>query len=364
MSDVLYRATKYINAEDTLLAREEKPRKREREEDARQEIGWKVRRTGDGQEDRRSKTPSARFANFTLLNIPIDQVLMQIKDKGSLIFPGKLKGDPNKRPRDKYCRFHRHHGHDTFKCYDLKQQIEALIRQGNCRGLVPRMACMDDPVIGFSEEDAQRLHHPHDDTLVVSIQIGYYNTHRVLVDNDNFADIIYYPAFQQMRIRFGGTRVYPLGLGLEVQGIPTDAPFIGFGGTRVYPLGAVTLFVTVGDYPQQITRDVTFLVVDYSFAYNAILGRPTLTSWKVVTSTYHLMIKFPIEYKVGEVRGNQVAARECYIAMIEMDDHLPTMCIEERRMVTEIVEGIEEVPFDDSKPKWMTKIGILASLPV
>ena len=34
MLDVLYRATKYMNAEDALLAREEKPRKRGRQEDA------------------------------------------------------------------------------------------------------------------------------------------------------------------------------------------------------------------------------------------------------------------------------------------------------------------------------------------
>ena len=34
MSEVLYRATKYMNTEDALLAREEKPRKRERLEDA------------------------------------------------------------------------------------------------------------------------------------------------------------------------------------------------------------------------------------------------------------------------------------------------------------------------------------------
>ena len=33
MSEVLYRATKYMNAEDALLAREEKSRKRERLED-------------------------------------------------------------------------------------------------------------------------------------------------------------------------------------------------------------------------------------------------------------------------------------------------------------------------------------------
>ena len=43
------------------------------------------------------------------------------------MFPGKLKGDPSKRPKDKYCRFHRDHGYDTANCYDLKQQIEALI---------------------------------------------------------------------------------------------------------------------------------------------------------------------------------------------------------------------------------------------
>ena len=30
MSEVLYRATKYMNAKDALLAREEKPKKRER----------------------------------------------------------------------------------------------------------------------------------------------------------------------------------------------------------------------------------------------------------------------------------------------------------------------------------------------
>ena len=35
MSDVLYKATKYMNAEDALLAWEEKPKKRERKEDIR-----------------------------------------------------------------------------------------------------------------------------------------------------------------------------------------------------------------------------------------------------------------------------------------------------------------------------------------
>ena len=40
------------------------------------------------------------------LNTLIDQVLMQIKDEEALTFFGKLKGDPSKRPKDKYCFFH------------------------------------------------------------------------------------------------------------------------------------------------------------------------------------------------------------------------------------------------------------------
>ena len=35
MSEVLYKATKYMNVEDALLAQEEKPKKRERQEDTR-----------------------------------------------------------------------------------------------------------------------------------------------------------------------------------------------------------------------------------------------------------------------------------------------------------------------------------------
>ena len=86
--------------------------------------------------------------------------------------------------------------------------------------------------------------------------------------------------------------------------VPVNALLVGFGGMRVFPIGAVTLTVTVGDYPQQITKEVTFLVVNCSFAYNAILGQPTLNSLKAITSTYHLTIKFPTDYEVRKLRGN------------------------------------------------------------
>ena len=79
------------------------------------------------------------------------------------------------------------------------------------------------------------------------------------------------------------------------------SPLVGFSGMKVQPVGTITLPVVVGTYPQQVTRNVSFLVVDCSSSYNAIIGRPTLNSWKAVTCTYHLSVKFPTEHGVGEV---------------------------------------------------------------
>ena len=102
-------------------------------------------------------------------------------------------------------------------------------------------------------------------------------------------------------------------------------------------------------------------MVNYSSAYNAILGRPTLNAWKAVTSTCHLMIKFLTDYGVGEFRGDQIATRECYIAMLEMDDHLQTMNIEEQRTMIELVERLEEIPLNGSRLNRTTWIGTLAN---
>ena len=86
-----------------------------------------------------------------------------------------------------------------------------------------------------------------------------------------------------------------------------------------------------------------------------------MNSWKAATSTYHLMIKFPTEYGIGELRGDQVVARECYVAMLEMEDHQQTMCIGEQRTIAKPVEELEEVMLDESKSERTTRMGTLAS---
>ena len=62
--------------------------------------------------------------------MPIDKILVQIKDEHYLKWPRSLHSSPNVQDKKKYCWFHKDHGHCTEDCWDLKEQIKELIRKG------------------------------------------------------------------------------------------------------------------------------------------------------------------------------------------------------------------------------------------
>ena len=157
-----------------------------------------------------------------------------------------------------------------------------------------------------------------------------FNTKRILVDNGSFADIIYLPAFQQLKLDLG--RLYPF-----------DFPLVSFSADRVYPKGIVMLTVTVGTYPWQLTRQLDFLVVDCPLSYNVIIGRPTLNCWKSAMSTYCLKVKFLIKNGVGEVKGDQVLARKCYQAVLAAKQNHMWMIEEKEGDKVEALEIVELV---------------------
>ena len=59
-----------------------------------------------------------------------------------------------------------------------------------------------------------------------------------------------------------------------------------------------------------------------------------------------------------------MATRECYIAMLEMEDHEQTICIREQRTMAEPVEELEKITLDESTPEQTTRMGTLASPPI
>ena len=64
-----------------------------------------------------------------------------------------------------------------------------------------------------------------------------------------------------------------------------------------------------------------------------------------------------MEHEVGQVQGDQLATRECYLAMLAMDEQLQTMNIEEKRMVAEPIEVLEDISLDEKNPERSTRFG-------
>ena len=89
-----------------------------------------------------------------------------------------------------------------------------------------------------------------------------------------------------------------------------------------------------------------------------MIGRLTLNSWKAVTSTYHLSIKFPTKYELGQVQGDKLAARKCYLTMLAMDEHVQVMSIEEMRVVAKSTEMLQDIPLDENDPKKYTRVRV------
>ena len=120
------------------------------------------------------------------------------------------------------------------------------------------MSRIDEPAITFTYEDARRLHHPHNDAIVITLMITNYTTRRVLVNNGSSANILYYLAFQQMSVS-------------KELLCPINVLLIGLRGTKVPPVGTISLLFMVYSYSRQINRKVNFLVVDCLSSYNAII---------------------------------------------------------------------------------------------
>ena len=91
-------------------------------------------------------------------------------------------------------------GSSTGQSSKSKKAYLKVVQSIQLSGRSPRARSTDEQAITFTDEDAERIHHPHDDAIVITVLIADYTTRRVLVDNESLADILYYPAFQQMRL--------------------------------------------------------------------------------------------------------------------------------------------------------------------
>jgi hypothetical protein len=81
-------------------------------------------------EPRKQEVSRFQPERFTLLNTSFTEVVMAIKGDLAFRWPAKMKLDPYKRDRSKFCEYHGEHGHSIEDCIILYREVESFVRNG------------------------------------------------------------------------------------------------------------------------------------------------------------------------------------------------------------------------------------------
>ena len=108
IAELLRKAQKYMNAKDEVLIKEMKMKRKRDEGTNNNRNKKKETRSGGQTTGKKKELPDrkARFTNFTPLIMPIERVLMQIRDDPSLQWLKPISTTVKRRDKNKYCRFH------------------------------------------------------------------------------------------------------------------------------------------------------------------------------------------------------------------------------------------------------------------
>ncbi|KAL2243874.1 uncharacterized protein LOC105157488 [Sesamum indicum] len=96
------------------------------------------RKEGGSSKPDKGKEPlyKPKFHNYTPLGMTRSKALMLVENADVLKWPRHTSYTPSKKFSNKYCRFYWEKGHDTEDCFQLKDEIERLVRQGYFRDYV------------------------------------------------------------------------------------------------------------------------------------------------------------------------------------------------------------------------------------
>ncbi|VFQ95927.1 unnamed protein product [Cuscuta campestris] len=128
-----------------------------------------------------------------------------------------------------------------------------------------------EPIV-FTDRDLPPTGEDHNDPLVITLDINGVDIARVLVDTGSSVNILYLETFQKLRC-------------CRTQLEPLKTPLSGFTGDTVEAEGSIVLPVELGSGINRV---------------GAVISMP------------HLCMKFHTPGGVGEVKGDQRNARECY----------------------------------------------------
>ena len=177
---------------------------------------------------------------FTL---SLENILSLAHKEEEFEWPTLLRKPADERDMGKFCDYHRDHGHNTEQYRNLHYLLELMVRarrlreslkRENCKPMETKPRAQNNPfpfivaifsskprrmirqepmprglvatvqyslsagstqpingVISLSNQDSRELEHPHEDALILALEMGKFLERRVLVDTGSIIDIMH-----------------------------------------------------------------------------------------------------------------------------------------------------------------------------
>ncbi|XP_070020504.1 uncharacterized protein [Nicotiana sylvestris] len=145
--------------------------------------------------------------------------------------------------------------------------------------------------ITFNDVDANVVLIQHNDALVISLFVHDTNVKQVLIDPSSSINIILLRVVNEIQA--------------DDKLVPKARTLSGFDNSSIVTKGEIILTT----FSEGVVKDTKFQVIDIDMVYNIILGRPWIHEMDVVPSTLHQVIKFPSQWGIKQICGDQQASR-------------------------------------------------------
>ncbi|CAL1376417.1 unnamed protein product [Linum trigynum] len=362
-SELETKIEKAVTLEETLGAgsvRRYKPTKPPREEQRRQEpqlplpqyhSGYGKQHAPQDPPQRRRSPERCPQTSFTPLNDSVKNIFHLIREKGYRVnWPAPIRAFMHTRDHRKHYDFHREPEHLTEDCFNLRVEIEGLIRRGYLAEYVSGAEERKDQQAAPLPSPPQADYNETTGSYIVRKEIGVATIEgdrpKKKTKRDRAVECATTSAAVKCDLSFGNSEL-PRGIASEesltnnyndaggrLQGAPSahrrgercgrpiqahldqmdvdpsliqraQGNLVGFSGTRVAVIGEITLPIVLGDDEPRTSKQVQFTIVDCNSPHNDILGRPFLAKFMALASTCHQKLKFPTKVGTGESRGSQ-----------------------------------------------------------
>ncbi|XP_070009964.1 uncharacterized protein [Nicotiana sylvestris] len=145
--------------------------------------------------------------------------------------------------------------------------------------------------ITFVDVDAYGVIIPHNDALVLSLLVHDTNVKWILINPGSSINIILLRVVNEMQA--------------DDKLVHKARTLSGFDNSSVVTKGEIMITT----FAKGTIKDTKFQVIDTDIAYNMILGRPWIHEMDVIPSTLHHVIKFPFQWGIRQIHGDQQASR-------------------------------------------------------